>query len=356
MSKRSERSDKGPTKDGGLYGYTSLMSFCEEKNIVLTSEHTHENTNRDTQVKGICIWCEAPFKKSFRAMMKVDKKNGVIKLSPYCVECVTYISVNNVKETCMIRYGKTNARQVPSVALAIEATNLIRYGFKSPLSNQEVRDKRDETDRKNHNGMLSVQTEEQKAKSRATGMINRGYEYPSQCPIVKAKCKKTYQEKYGHDYYILSPEFQERYKAKMIEKYGVEHPMHSQEIAKRCHKNSFKTKVYVSESGKEYNYQGYENFMIKHLIDTGISEDDIINESGEVPFIKWYDSENKPHFHIVDIYIPSKNKCIEVKSEWTILQQGESNVRAKQEWAKSQGLNYEIWIFNNKGHPLDVWY
>jgi hypothetical protein len=48
----------------------------------------------------------------------------------------------------------------------------------------------------------------------------------------------------------------------------------------------------------------------------------------------------------VDIFIPSQNFCIEVKSTWT-MEKNIEKVFQKQEAGKKSGYNYEIWIYDN---------
>jgi hypothetical protein len=96
--------------------------------------------------------------------------------------------------------------------------------------------------------------------------------------------------------------------------------------------------------------------MLDKLIKDGIDENDLVNDSNLVPFIPWFDSNGKVHKHTVDMFIKTQNKCIEVKSEWTIKRQGESNVRAKQAGAKLLGYLYEVWIFDDKGRVRNIWY
>ena len=76
------------------------------------------------------------------------------------------------------------------------------------------------------------------------------------------------------------------------------------------------SKTYTFPSGKEIQVQGYEPFALNELIQI-LSEDDIINGCSNVPTIAYADDEGKPHKHFPDIFIPSQNKCIEVKSTWT---------------------------------------
>ena len=51
------------------------------------------------------------------------------------------------------------------------------------------------------------------------------------------------------------------------------------------------------------------------------------------------------------IYIKSLNRCIEVKSEWTLNLQ-EKFMSYKQNAAKTIGYEYEIWIYDHKGVKL----
>lgn len=55
----------------------------------------------------------------------------------------------------------------------------------------------------------------------------------------------------------------------------------------------------------------------------------------------------------MDIYIPSQNRCIEVKSIWTA-EKSKHNIFLKQEAAKQLGYNYEIWVYNAKKELVEV--
>ena len=66
----------------------------------------------------------------------------------------------------------------------------------------------------------------------------------------------------------------------------------------------------------------------------------------------WYnDSNGIKRRHIVDFYISSINKCIEVKSTWTLIKE---NVFIKQKAAKLMGYDYEIWVYTDKGIKIKV--
>ena len=107
-------------------------------------------------------------------------------------------------------------------------------------------------------------------------------------------------------------------------------------------------------SGKEIKYQGYENFALNEIINNNIKEYDIITGCNNVPKIYYTDENGKKHFHFVDIFIKSQNKCIEVKSTWT-LSLKKDNIFLKQKFAKEKGYEYEIWVFNKKGEKIECY-
>jgi hypothetical protein len=107
-------------------------------------------------------------------------------------------------------------------------------------------------------------------------------------------------------------------------------------------------------SGKIIKIQGYENLALDYLINIeNISENDILTGCKNVPTIWYNDNKEKSHRHYVDIYIPSQNKCIEVKSTWTA-EKNKNCIYLKQESAKKLGYNYEIWIYNKKGERVET--
>jgi len=144
----------------------------------------------------------------------------------------------------------------------------------------------------------------------------------------------------------------EKIKQNYLKKYGVENPSQHPLIAEKQLHNSFKKKSFIFPSGKEVFVQGYEPFALKRLLEEEkICETDIIVDRSQVPSISWTDSDGKSHIYYVDIFIPSQNRCIEVKSLWTY---NKPNVKEKQEATLISGYLHEIWIFNEKGDLLEV--
>lgn len=114
-----------------------------------------------------------------------------------------------------------------------------------------------------------------------------------------------------------------------------------------------KIKYFIFPSGKEITCQGYEPFALQELIENSINETEIITGCKNVPTIWYYEEFGKKHRHYVDIFIPSENKCIEVKSTWTIKNQ-ESKIFLKQKAAKELGYKYEIWVYDKNGNKAEI--
>jgi len=99
--------------------------------------------------------------------------------------------------------------------------------------------------------------------------------------------------------------------------------------------------------------QGTEPIALDYLIkNDSLNEEDIIVGVKNVPIIWYFDETNKKHRHYVDIFIPSKNLCIESKSTWTFLKK-KDNIFLKQNAAKELGYNYEIWVYDNKNKLVE---
>ncbi len=190
-----------------------------------------------------------------------------------------------------------------------------------------------------------------KNKLKQTNLERYGVENTFQSELFKEKIKQTNLEKYGVEHVSQSNEIKKKIKITNLEKYGVENVSQNSQIAEKKSESSFGFKQYILPSGKTILIQGYEPFALDILLKE-FSEEDIVYLKEEVPEIWWKDKEQKMHRHFVDFYIKSLNKCIEVKSEWTITLSNE-NILEKQKAGKELGYLYEIWILGTKGELIN---
>jgi hypothetical protein len=107
----------------------------------------------------------------------------------------------------------------------------------------------------------------------------------------------------------------------------------------------FKSKEYQLPSKKIVKIQGYENKGLDFLLKTK-EEDDIVI-CGRKHFFR-YIFEGKNKIYYPDIYIPSENLYIDVKSDYTYSNDLNKNL-TKKETILSKGFNFQFWIFDAKG-------
>ena len=188
-------------------------------------------------------------------------------------------------------------------------------------------------------------------KSKNTNIEKFGFPYAIQNEEIKEKIRNTNMERYGVEYPSQNKGIMKKMQDTCFERHGVRHPLQNEEIFKKAVSKMKSFKTFKFPSGNIIEIQGYEHFALKELLDNGIIEEDIITGSDNVPEIWYIDGENKKRRHYVDIYIKSQNRCIEVKSEWTLKLQ-EKFMSYKQNTAKTIGYEYEIWIYDHKGVKL----
>lgn len=141
--------------------------------------------------------------------------------------------------------------------------------------------------------------------------------------------------------------------ATLMKNYGVEHSLQNAEVMEKASKNAYKLKEYIYPSGAIIKMQGYEHFALDELLQE-LTEHDIVTGSQNVPEV-WYEDEwGKRHRYYVDIFIPSQNRCVEVKSTWTFKIK-QHIVYLKQQALKDAGYKCEIWVYDAKGDKLECY-
>ena len=307
------------------YNFEFLDEYCKKNNVILFDEYCNKKINKDTKITGKCIKneCQNTFSKNFRNLVLY---NGL------CKNCISKLVVIQRKETCINNYGCENPQQNKTIQEKTKQTCFLKYGCENPGQNEEIKNKMKNTNLIKYNHFYPFQNEEIKKKIRETTIKNWGTEYVSQNEEIKNKTRQT-----------------------CLEKYGVEHHNQNEDVMYKTSKNAYKLKEYTFPSNKMIEIQGYENFALDELIiSEEIDESDIITGCKNVPAIWYNDETGKKHRHYVDIFIPSQNRCIEVKSLWTAEKKKDS-IFLKQKAAKELGYKYSIWVYNNKKEKVNCY-
>lgn len=144
------------------------------------------------------------------------------------------------------------------------------------------------------------------------------------------------------------PHTKARLKQKNFDKFGVGSAMHVPEFFTKQNKNRYKFKTATINGVLFENLQGFEEIGIRRLIDVhNINVSDIIaGRAGDIPRV-WYDDNNVKRMYYPDIFVPSHNLLIEVKSVFTF-EKTIVTTFAKQAASKAAGFDHIIMIFDSK--------
>lgn len=169
---------------------------------------------------------------------------------------------------------------------------------------------------------------------------NIGVDNPSKSPDIKQKIKEAFEQKYG-DHPKRITEVQERWKQTCLEKYGG-HPNQNREVQTKSEFKGCHYKTFVFPSCRSVKVQGYEHLALNKLLES-VQEEDIVVGKAHVPMIEYWINEKK-HVYFPDIFLPSENRLIEVKSEWSL--RYPTHVEEKAQASVAAGYAYEIWVFS----------
>jgi hypothetical protein len=236
---------------------------------------------------------------------------------------------NKQKQTMIIKYGVEHNSQLDSIKEQKKEKSLEKYGVEYVLQSKIVR--------------TAIEN---------TNLIKYGAKNPQQNIKVHNKTNETNLIRYGAKCHFTTHKFKEKIKQTNLKKYGVEHHSQNAEVAETMLKCAYNKKSYTLPSGDIIDYQGYENFALDDLLNNeNLEEEDIITNRKDVPEIWYNDKNDKQRRHYVDFYIPTQNRCIEVKSTWT--NQEKNNVIEKQAAAKDAGYIYDVWIYDRTGKMVN---
>jgi hypothetical protein len=224
------------------------------------------------------------------------------------------------------KYGVENVFQSDTIKAQIETTFKNRYGVRNAQQVKEIRN-----------------------RTRISNIEKYGQDgwNPEQT-------KKTMQEKYGVDYPLQSPAIREKIRLTSQARYGTDSPMQNAEIFERCQRAQEKARYRFKQvelpSGDVRWAQGYEPQVINYLLQSDISETDLKTDRTDIPVIRYF-FENRERIYFPDIFIPSKNMLIEVKSGYTWVKDILKNL-AKHDAAKNAGFRHLIVIWDDNKNNI----
>jgi hypothetical protein len=326
------------------YTYNNLQKFCIENNVQIFKDYSNEVIKRETKIEGKCKKdnCNGTFNKSFREL--IENK------SYFCKLCLNKISNIKRKNTCLEKYN------VDSVLKNICRTST-KYNYELLEIFLQDNNIKINKNYKNEHLHANYKLEFLCSNNTCNQLITREFckvinmrTLCVNCSRINAKeiRKQTNIQKIGFENNFQSNEIKEKIKQTNLQKYGVEYCIQNADIAKKVLSSGLKFKDYVFPSGKIVKIQGYEDTALDELIiNEKIDESNIIIGVKNVPTIWYQTNDGIKHRHYVDIFIPTQNRCIEVKGEW-FYKRDKVKLELKKQAAEKIGYKYELWVYDRK--------
>ena len=254
-----------------------------------------------------------------------------------CVNNITQLkscpTCSNPVHNVRLRYCSVQCASTSEVVRnKTEQTNIIKYGTKAPTQNSEVLERR-------------------------TNNFIEKYGVPHHMNLesVVNNIKENNNGKYGSDWYLGSKQRQ----LDCLDTYGVYFHSQLEEVKQKGFNTklqkygpdfiylSFKTKDYVSPSGKLIKYQGYENFLLDYLFKI-YKEEDIITSVNPVPY-----QENGVNRNYFPDAATKDNIIYEVKGEYTFKQGIENgSIYLKSKAAVEKCDKFILIVYSNDGEII----
>lgn len=299
--------------------------------------------------------------------VKKKKMDTLVKrFGPNPFRCAAILQKK--RETFLKKYGVNHPMHSETVKKKLQKTCMEKYGTEHAMKNEKVKKKQIQTCREKYGvdyvsqsdrykntcqeryGVKNpLQNEEIKQKVVQTCLERHGVSNPLKKEEFKQKMAKTCREKYGSNCCLQNEEVKKKCRQTCREKYGVPFVGQNREIHQKILRSSFRTKTYTFPSGTAVEVQGYEPFCLNELLSSQeCTEEDLLQGYERMPTIP-YMFEGQKHYYHPDIFIPSSNRIIEVKSDYTLEKEYDKNM-AKLSACKNFGFCPEIRSYDYKGN------
>lgn len=237
----------------------------------------------------------------------------------YCSkECKSIGVQNEMRSTCLKKYGVKNANQTKKTRYKIAKTCNERYGNSCPMQNKEIQE-----------------------NIRKKNLKNLGVELPFQSKEIQIKSANIREEKYGAAYTLQSKILREKIKNTNIKKYGVDHHSQNDVVFLKQQLSGLKIKKYRNT---DLYYQGsFELDFLEKYYDKF--------EIKRAKSLKYILNENQ-HVYYPDFYIPKLNLIVEIKNKY-LAKRDRIKLEVKKQAVKKLGYNF-IMIINKKYEKFET--
>ena len=181
------------------------------------------------------------------------------------LQCGYILRTQEIKNTCIKKYGCTNVFQLDEIKEKSKQTLFKNYGVYNSQQSEIIKLKSQQTCIKKYGVKNGGGSKQALLKAKNTFLEKYGVEYPWQSEKIKEKIKNTCIKKYGATHPAKSDIVKEKIQNTCIKKYGAKSYFQSNE-----YKNNFEFYEYKSMLTKKKNhtwtYSKAENICYNKLI------------------------------------------------------------------------------------------
>jgi hypothetical protein len=208
--------------------YKSLGYDCKYGSKILVKQKDLSK-NSDKEIEVQCDYCGEVYTTTMRTICR----NANIIDKHACNNC-KYIKQ---KEVFLEKYGCKSPLSADSVRDKINKTVKEKYGVDNIFQSHELQEKQKKTVKEKYGCSNVFQNLEVKEKIKQTCQKKYGVDNPNKSDIISEKIKQTCIDKYGLESPFGNKDVQEKIKQTMLSRYGVLKPLQNNEI----HKNQQNT-------------------------------------------------------------------------------------------------------------------
>lgn len=229
------------------------------------------------------------------------------------------------------------------------ATMMANYGVPVPMKNPDIEAKRRRTNLKRYKAEQVMQSSKVQKKYKKTLQSRHGVTHISQIPGVLEKANATRLEN-G----TLGGDLEKRQATSRI-KYGTDWPIQDPGVFQRNVDSCFKHKVFNLPSGAFVYLQGYEPYVVTHMLSDGYKEQDFLWRNK--PSFWYTDKVGRKRRYHPDLVLPVSHLIMEVKArKWF---ERDYDLIVRKAWAcQEAGWEFTIAVMGNnirkwKDNPIE---
>lgn len=256
------------------------------------------------------------------------------------------VRVRRIQDTCLRRYGVTNAAKTQEVQSRMRSTCLTRYGVPNAIQSRRIKSKALGTLRQKYGEHVTNLMDIPEIREKALEWLLD----EQRLGRSKDKCAETCQTRYGVKSYFQTDSFKKKARSTCRRRYGVSNPMQDRGIFERSTQRGYRTIEYTTSTGAVLGLQGSYEVEVAENLDKQGAPLRVSRIRVRYNFM----GKSAVYYPDLDCLCPRTRRPIflEVKSRYTLMQDLDRNLakfKAANRFARRHGLTFALVVPTGNG-------